>query len=199
MTGRQGDAPLDRRAVVTELLSDRGELLVVSGLGGTTWDAASAGDHDLNFYLWGGMGNAVPMGLGLALAQPQRAVLVVTGDGEMLMGLGSLATVALQRPANLAIAVIDNERYGETGGQLTHSAGLTDLAAVARGAGIGAAVTLTDLAGVRVFRDRLHSANGPSFAAIKVAHDNAGMMLPPRDGIYLKHRFRQALLGPGAV
>ena len=195
MNDKEAPRLLERRAVVTELLQARADLLVVSGLGGTSWDVASAGDHDLNFYLWGGMGNAVPMGLGLALAQPRRAVLVVTGDGEMLMGLGALATVALQRPLNLAIAVIDNERYGETGGQRTHSAGPTDLAAIARGAGISASATLTDIEGGRAFRARVHTQAGPSFAVIKVGHDNAGMVLPPRDGPYLKHRFRRALLG----
>ena len=190
---------LDRRGVVAALVRARGNLLVVSGLGGTTWDLASTGDHDLNFYLWGGMGNAVPMALGLALAQPQRRVLVVTGDGEMLMGLGAFATVAVQRPANLAIAVIDNERYGETGDQLTHSALGSDLAAIARGAGIDDAETLTDLAGVNAFRDKTHTAPGPLLAVIKVAPHAADMVLPPRDGIYVKHRFRNALLGVGAA
>ena len=189
---------LERRAVVAELMRDRGDLLVVSGLGGTTWDLTSTGDHDLNFYLWGGMGNAVPMALGLALAQPQRRVLVVTGDGEMLMGLGAFATVAVQKPANLAIAVIDNERYGETGEQLTHSAFGTDLAAIAGGAGIATASTLTEMAGVRAFRDKVHTDNGPMLGVIKVAPHTADMVLPPRGGIYLKHRFRRALLGAAA-
>ncbi len=189
---------LDRRAAVTELVRDRGALLVVSGLGGTTWDLASAGDHDLNFYLWGGMGSAVPMGLGLALAQPRRPVLVITGDGEMLMGLGALATVAVQAPANLAIAVIDNERYGETGDQLTHTALGSDLAAIARAAGIPDAVTLVDGADLEAFRYKLHASRGPIVAVVKVAHENAGMVLPPRDGVQLRQRFRRCLLGDEA-
>lgn len=189
---------LDRRAAVTELVCDRGALLVVSGLGGTTWDLASAGDHDLNFYLWGGMGSAVPMGLGLALAQPRRRVLVITGDGEMLMGLGALATVAVQAPANLAIAVIDNERYGETGDQRTHTALGSDLAAIARAAGIPDAVTLVDGAGLATFRYKLHAAQGPIVAVVKVAQENAGMVLPPRDGVHLRQRFRRCLLGDKA-
>ncbi len=185
---------LDRRLAVDELLRERGGLLVVSGLGGTTWDVAASGDNPLNFYLWGGMGGAVSVGLGLALAQPQRRVLVVTGDGEMLMGVGSLATVAAQAPVNLAIAVIDNERYGETGGQLTHTALTTDLSVMARGAGITQTDTLHTLENLRAFRARLHDTPGPHFAVIKVTTANAGMVLPPRDGVYIKHRFRDALL-----
>lgn len=184
---------LDRRTVVAELLRDRGDLLVVSGLGGTTWDVASVRDHALNFYLWGGMGNAVPMALGLALSQPSRCVLVVTGDGEMLMGLGSFATVAVQKPSNLAIAVIDNERYGETGHQRTHSGLGSDLAAIGRGAGIEECSTLMDLAAVSSFRDALHRMTGPRVGVIKVAPGNAPMVLPPRDGVSVKHRFRRAL------
>lgn len=184
---------LERRAVVDALLDERGDLLVVTGLGGTTWDVAASGDDPRNFYLWGGMGTAVSVGLGLALAQPRHRVLVITGDGEMLMGVGSLATVAAQAPGNLAIAVIDNERYGETGGQLTHTAFASDLAAMARGAGITHSATLTALAEVRAFRAHFTSVAGPHFAVIKVASANAGMVLPPRDGVLIKHRFKAAL------
>src|ERR671922_1601093 len=112
---------LARRSAIARLLADRGDMLVVSGLGSTTYDCAAAGDHPLNFYLWGAMGSAVTVGLGLALAQPERRVLVLTGDGEMLMGLGALATVAVKSPENLAIVVIDNEHYGETGMQRSHT------------------------------------------------------------------------------
>ncbi len=108
---------LDRREAVATILGDRGDALVVTGLGAPTWDVASVGDSPLNFYLWGAMGGAAMLGLGLALAQRQRRVLVVTGDGEMLMGLGSLATIGPERPSNLSIVVLDNERYGETGMQ----------------------------------------------------------------------------------
>jgi len=91
------DPRLDRRAAIRILLADRGDLLVVTGLGSTSWDAASVGDDDRNFYLWGAMGSAAKVGLGLAIARPDRHVLVVTGDGEMLMGLGALATIGVQR------------------------------------------------------------------------------------------------------
>lgn len=187
-------SPLDRRAAVAALLHERGDLLVVSGLGGTTWDVAASGDDPRNFYLWGGMGGAVSVGLGLALAQPQQRVLVITGDGEMLMGIGSLATVAAQAPNNLAIAVIDNERYGETGGQLTHTAAHTDLAAMARGAGLLHCETVFTLAAVEGLRARLYDAPGPQLWVVKVASANAGMVLPPRDGVLIKHRFRAAVL-----
>jgi thiamine pyrophosphate-dependent acetolactate synthase large subunit-like protein len=185
---------LDRRAVVRELVADRGDMLVIGGLGGTTWDLADAGDHALTFGTWGGMGNAAMLGLGLALAQPDRPVLVVTGDGEMLMGLGALATIAVQAPANLSIAVIDNELYGETGRQPTHTGRGVDLAGMARAAGFEEAGTITDAAGVSAWKARL-TQPGLRFACIKVSRENGPMVLPERDGIAIKNRFRQALLG----
>ena len=103
----------ERRAAMKMLLANRRDLFLVPGLGSTTWDAVAAGDDDRNFYLWGAMGGAAMIGLGLALAQPKLRVAVITGDGEMLMGMGSLATVGVQRPANLAIVVFDNGYYGE--------------------------------------------------------------------------------------
>ena len=109
------DRRLDRRAAMRTLLENRGDLLLVTGLGSTTWDAAAVGDDDRNFYLWGAMGAAAMVGLGLAIARPDRRVLVVTGDGEMLMGLGAVATIGVQRAPNLAVAAFDNGRYGETG------------------------------------------------------------------------------------
>ena len=119
---------LDRRELVRQLLIDRGDLLVVSGLGSATYDTAAAGDHPLNFYLWGAMGGTAMIGLGLALAQPERRIAVLTGDGDMLMGLGSLATIGVKQPNNLAIVVLDNAHYGETGMQETHTAHGIDLA-----------------------------------------------------------------------
>src|SRR5213080_2623103 len=126
---------LPRRAAIAQILAERQDTLVVTGLGSPTYDCAAVGDHPLNFYLWGAMGSAVTVGLGLALAQPKRRVLVVTGDGEMLMGLGALATVAVKKPDNLAIVVIDNEHYGETGMQCTHTSTAVELAGVALACG----------------------------------------------------------------
>ena len=191
-------ARLDRRGVVARILADRGDTLVVTGLGSTTWDAAAAGDHNNNFYLWGGMGGAAMVGLGLANAQAARRVLVITGDGEMLMGLGALATIGTAAPANLAVVVIDNERYGETGMQETHTAHGVDLAAVAAGAGFPAAATLRTMAEVEAWIPRLHQGPGPLFAAVKVATDPAPMALPMRDGTAIRARFRAAVLGSEA-
>jgi thiamine pyrophosphate-dependent acetolactate synthase large subunit-like protein len=189
------EASLDRRAVVRALLERREGLLVVAGLGSSAWDCTAAGDHPLTFPLWGAMGSASMIGLGLALAQPRRRVLVVTGDGEMLMGLGSLATIAAQRPRNLAIVVLDNERYGETGMQKTHTAHGTDLAAVALACGFSKAAVIRSAAQAAGLRAELHRGKGPLFFQVKVKRDPDPLVLPPRDGAHLKHRFREALLG----
>jgi thiamine pyrophosphate-dependent acetolactate synthase large subunit-like protein len=183
---------LRRREVVSELLRERKDLLVVAGLGSTAWDITAAGDADTNFPMWGAMGQAAMMGLGLALAQPKRRVLVITGDGEMLMGLGALATIGVQQPANLTVVVIDNERYGETGMQHTHTAFGVDLAAVATACRFKQAITATsDLAKVR---ELAYRTAGPNFAAVKVLDEKLPLVLPPQDGVLLKDRFRKAVL-----
>jgi thiamine pyrophosphate-dependent acetolactate synthase large subunit-like protein len=184
---------MKRRDAVRSLLKSRKDLLVVAGLGSTAWDITAAGDSPLNFPLWGAMGQAAMIGLGLALAQPKRRVLVITGDGEMLMGLGSLATIGVQQPPNLTIVVIDNERYGETGMQATHTANSVDLNAVARGCGLK--ILSGDL---QEIRRAVHAPQGPNFAAVKVQAEKLPLVLPPREGALLKARFRRALLGPEA-
>jgi thiamine pyrophosphate-dependent acetolactate synthase large subunit-like protein len=182
---------LDRRAVVAALLREPGDLLVVTGLGAPSYDAAAAGDRPLTFYLWGAMGGAAMVGLGLALAQPDRRVLVLTGDGEMLMGVGSLATIAVARAPNLAVAVLDNCRYGETGAQLSHTGQGTDLAAVAAGCGWRATATAVTMAEVEALRPRLRCE--PVFAVIRISPAEYPRALPPRDGAHLADRFRRAL------
>jgi len=181
---------LHRREVVRQLLEKRGKLLVVAGLGSTTWDITAAGDHPLSFPTWGAMGQAAMMGLGLALAQPKHRVLVITGDGEMLMGLGSLATIGVQQPNNLTIAVIDNERYGETGMQTTHTASGIDLAAVAKACGFRNSKVVTKKADLRKI---VHQTPGPNFLQIKVVAEKLPLVLPPQDGVELASRFRRAL------
>lgn len=186
---------LYRRDVTQRLLEGRGDLLVVGGLGGTAWDITSAGDHDLNFPLWGGMGNAAMIGLGLAIARPERPVLVITGDGEMLMGLGGLATIGTQQPANLSVVVFDNELYGETGRQATHTGDRTDLAAMAKGAGIEDSRLILTMDEVDQLAATIRNNSGPLFAQVKISGDQGPLVLPPRDGPHLKTRFRRALLG----
>ncbi len=189
---------LDRREVVKELLTERRDLLVVAGLGACAWDITAAGDTPLNFPLWGAMGGATMVGLGLALAQPKRPVLVITGDGEMLMSMSSLATIAAQRPKNLAIVVLDNEQYGETGHQATHTAMGADLPAVARGCGFAKASVITKMSALPALRRAIHKKAGLQFASIKITPADYPKVLPPRDGAWLKHRMRVALLGERA-
>ena len=189
---------LDRRKVVADILKQRGDALIMPGLGAPTWDAAAAGDHPLTFYSWGGMGGAAMMGLGLALAQPRRRVLVITGDGELLMGLGSLATIGVQQPRNLAVIVIDNEHYGETGMQPTHTLYGVDLPAMARAAGFRSAETVYTSSQLKAWIPRFYQKPGPMFCSIKVTTADAPLVLPVREGTAIKHRFREALLGAKA-
>jgi len=160
---------LDRRAVVSTLLKDRKGMVAIGGLGASTNDMAAAGDHDRNFYLWGAMGGAAMMGLGLALAQPDTPVVVITGDGEMLMGIGALATIGMQKPGNLSIVVLDNERYGETGGQTSHTSAAADLVGVAKSCGIADSRAITTMAEIEALVPRLHELKGgPRFANVKI-------------------------------
>jgi thiamine pyrophosphate-dependent acetolactate synthase large subunit-like protein len=189
---------LERRSVVSALLAGRKEAIVVGGLGASTYDIAAAGDHDRNFYLWGAMGGAVMIGLGVALAQPKLPVVVITGDGEMLMGIGSLATVGLQKPGNLTIIVLDNEVYGETGGQASHTASTVDLVGVAKACGIAEAHTLSTMAEIEAFTAPMQDVSGgPRFASIKIDSANLERVLASRDGSFIVTRIRGALgFGP---
>ena len=187
--------PLDRRDVAQALLAERDGLVVVAGLGACAWDITAVGDHDLNFPLWGAMGGAASIGLGIALAQPDRRVLVLTGDGEMLMGLGSLATIALQKPENLAVVVLDNERYGETGMQQTHTAFGADLPAAAAAVGILITGTVRDQGELDTALPVIRETPGPVFYSIKVKAEELAFVLPSNDGVGLKERMRKAMLG----
>ncbi|MCC7426190.1 MAG: aldehyde dehydrogenase [Alphaproteobacteria bacterium] len=186
---------LDRRALVSALLADRGGLLVIAGLGSPAWDITAAGDTPLSFPLWGAMGGAAMIGMGVALAQPARRVLVISGDGEMLMGAGALATIGAKRPANLAICVLDNGQYGETGGQATHTALGVDLAGMARAAGFPVTETISRAEDIPAARRALHTAPGPVLVVAKIATGEPEKTFPSSDGAYLKSRFRHALLG----
>ena len=189
---------LERRSVVSALLHGRKDAIVVGGLGASTYDIAAAGDHDRNFYLWGAMGGAVMIGLGVALAQPKLPVVVITGDGEMLMGMGSLATVGLQQPKNLTIIVLDNEVYGETGGQASHTGTNTDLVGVAKACGIADARAIATMAEIEAFAKTMQDiSGGPRFASIKIDSVNLERVLASRDGTFIVNRIRGALgFGP---
>ncbi|MBV8602298.1 MAG: aldehyde dehydrogenase [Candidatus Eremiobacteraeota bacterium] len=187
---------LERRAVVRRILDGREDgTIVVAGLGSPCWDLASAGDHPLNFYLNGGMGSAAAIGLGLALAQSAHRVVVVTGDGELLMALGMLATIGVAAPKNLAIVVLDNERYLETGGQPTHTGRGVDLAAVALACGIVEARTIYSQAELDAEVPRIRSANGPVVSVVKITAERPPLVLPPLEATYTKHRIRKRLTG----
>lgn len=185
--------PLRRRELVATVLEARGDAAVIAGLGSAAWDCHAAGDSDRTFYLWGAMGGATMLGLGVALAQPGRRVLVITGDGEMMMGVGSLSVIAAQAPPNLSVLVLDNEAFGETGRQTGLSSGPTDIAAIARGSGIAAASTITQMDEVPSAVDALLGSDGPALVVAKVSAEEDPLSLPERDGALLHDRFRAAL------
>lgn len=184
---------VSRRMFVSRLLAAAPDALVVTGLGSASYDVFAAGDRDRNYYLWGAMGGASAMGLGLALAQPQHSVVVITGDGEQLMGIGSLATIGAKQPKNLSIVVLDNGHFGETGMQRSHSSLGTDLVAVAKGFGIDDAFSVASLNASDDIARRIQARAGTVFAQVLIDPDEPPRALPPRDGPYIKNRFRAAL------
>ena len=184
---------VDRRAFVAKLLQATPDALVITGLGSPAYDVYAAGDRDRNFYLWGAMGGSTSMGLGLALAQPSKSVVVVTGDGEQLMGIGSLATIGVKQPANLTIVVLDNGHFGETGMQRSHSSLGTNLVAVAKGFGIADSFLVDQLDGFSDVARRVNARAGVALAQVLINSDETHRVLPPRDGVYVKNRFRAEL------
>ena len=189
----QTTAFIERRDFVARLLAACPDALVISGLGSPSYDLFAAGDRPENFYLWGAMGGAAAMGLGLALAQPARSVLVITGDGEQLMGLGTLATIGAQQPANLSIVVLDNGHFGETGMQASHSSLGTSLSAVARGCGIRQVMEIRDPGEVAALATLVNGRQSCALAQVHVRAEDLPRALPSRDGVQLKNRFRSAL------
>lgn len=184
---------VDRRSFVAELLKAVPDALVVTGLGSPSYDVFAAGDRDKNFYLWGAMGGSTGLALGLALAQPDKPVVAITGDGEQLMSIGTLGTVGVKQPANLTLVVLDNGHFGETGMQRSHSSLGTSLVAVAKGFGIADAYEIDNLDGVAALARRINARQGTSFAQVFIDPDEPARALPPRDGAYVKNRFRAAL------
>jgi thiamine pyrophosphate-dependent acetolactate synthase large subunit-like protein len=184
---------VDRRTFVAKLLQATPDALVITGLGSPSYDVFAAGDRARNFYLWGAMGGSTSMGLGLALAQPSKSVVVITGDGEQLMGIGSLATIGVKQPANLTIVVLDNGHFGETGMQRSHSSLGTNLVAVAKGFGIADSFVVNQLEGFSDVARRVNARQGLTLAQVLINSDEPTRALPPRDGVYVKNRFRAEL------
>lgn len=191
------DATMDRRDAVAKLLAGRDGALVVTGLGSPSYDVHAAGDDADNYYLWGAMGAAALTGLGLAQAQPGKRVMVITGDGEMLMAFGAMATISVAAPCNLDIIVLDNQHFGETGMQTSHTGRGIALHKVAQAAGFAETGELRSLAEVDDLVLRLtRPADGPRLFVLKIKAENLPRSLPPRDAVFIKNRFR-AHLGLG--
>ena len=185
---------LQRRKAVATLMANRPkDMFVVPGLGSTTYDMASLGEKNTDFYLWGAMGGAAMIGLGLALAKPKLKIAVITGDGEMLMGMGALATIGVQRPANLAVIVFDNRHYGETGMQPSHTDKGVDLVGVARACGIARTYDVSDQPGLETLAGELLGLKETLFARVRISADDPPRVLPTKDGVELKLRFRKAV------
>jgi len=180
---------LNRRELTGALLARREGALVVPGLGSPTWDCFAAGDSGEILYSWGGMGLCVPTALGVALARPERRVLAMTGDGELLMGIGSLAVVGAQAPKNLGILVLDNEHFGETGRQSGLTGLHTNLCAIARGAGIANTLDVTSMDQIDALAELMFHAPGPAFAVAKIALTEHPWLLPEKDGATIARRF----------
>ncbi|NDZ18236.1 aldehyde dehydrogenase [Variovorax sp. WS11] len=183
----------DRREFVAKLLAATPDALVVTGLGSPSYDVFAAGDRDKNYYLWGAMGGATSLGLGLALAQPDKSVVVVTGDGEQLMGIGSLGSIAVKQPKNLTIIVLDNGHFGETGMQRSHSSLGADLVGIAKGFGIPDAISTRSVDLVGEIAQGINARRGLAFVQVFIEADEPPRALPPRDGPFIKNRFRAAL------
>jgi len=167
-----------------------GEAPIVSSLGHPSYDLFAAGDRPQNFYTWGSMGIASSIGLGLALARPDRRVLVLDGDGSLLMNLGSLATIGLLQPTNLLVVVVDNEAYATTGGQATPTAHGADIEAAARAMRVEARTVRTQAE----LRGAL-AEPGPLAIVAKVT-DTPPQGRPPLDCVLIKHRFMASIGNP---
>ncbi len=194
MVSGVSEKTMNRRAAVAKLLDARDGAVVVTGLGSPSYDVHAAGDHDGNYYLWGAMGSAALVGLGIAQAQPEKRVMVITGDGEQLMAFGSLATIAVAQPKNLDIVLLDNQHFGETGMQSSHTGRGIDFSKVAASCGFAETGLLRSLEEVDELCGRLREpAQGPRLFLLKITAENLPRSLPPRDAAFIKNRFRAHL------
>jgi thiamine pyrophosphate-dependent acetolactate synthase large subunit-like protein len=170
----------------------KAEEAVIGGIGNSNFDLFAVGHRPQNFYMLGSMGLAAPIALGVAMAQPERGVIALEGDGSILMSLGCLTTIANLKPRNLTVIIWDNGLYQITGKQVTATAGLTDIVAVARAAGIAESYWVRDEAHFEALTDRRFDNGGPLFLAAKI-DDQPGAAQPPRDPALVKNRFMKAL------
>jgi thiamine pyrophosphate-dependent acetolactate synthase large subunit-like protein len=186
-------AVMDRLDLTRRLVARlKREEAVIGGIGNANFDLFAAGHRPQNFYMLGSMGLACPIAVGVALAQPERGVIALEGDGSILMSLGCLATIANLRPRNLTVVILDNGLYQITGKQPTATAGVTDIVAVARGAGIENSHWVRDEAHFEALIDRRFDAGGPCLLAVKI-NDKPGATQPPRDPALVRSRFMKGL------
>ena len=192
------DFILDRREAVPALIGRHQDFLIVTGLAGTARDVAALTQDGAHTYtMAGAMGGAAMIALGLALARPDKRVLAVTGDGELLMNVGALATIAVLNPANLAILVVDNGHYGETGYQRSHTSLGVDLEKIAAGSGIKATRTIVAEADIANGARLLRAGNGTAFVVLRVKPTDPPAFKRNMDPAACRNRFRAALLGHG--
>lgn len=187
---------LDRRDAVPALIGRHEDFLLVGGLAGTSRDLTALTRDGAHVYsMAGAMGGACMIGLGLALAQRDRKVLVVTGDGELLMNVGSLATIAVLNPPNLSIVCVDNGHYGETGYQKSHTSLGVDLEKMAIGAGIKLTLTVEREAEVAAGARLIREGNATAFVVLRVKPTEPPRFKRDLDPALCRTRFRAALLG----
>jgi|TARA_B110000438_G_scaffold226108_1_gene220252 phosphonopyruvate decarboxylase len=184
---------LNRQDVLAILFPSTEEFLFITGLAGSARDAAGlTNDGDNLFTMAGCMGAAVPMGLGVALCAPKKQVVVITGDGELLMSIGSLASVATMAPDNFSIVCIDNGCHGETGGQTGHTSKRTDLSKIAEGAGIASVMALERYEELEAGRKFLSSGISPRFLQVRVSDGPPTKFKRNLNPIHCRIRFREA-------
>jgi phosphonopyruvate decarboxylase len=184
---------IERSGFVKQLIAGCGNTAIVCGLGTPQSNTAAAEDRLLNFYLIGAMGSAAAVGLGIAMCEPQRPVLVITGDGELMMNCGIMATIAAQGPKNLSIVVLDNEQFGETGMQASHTGFGTDIAGIALACGFPEAVTIRGDGEIEKFIARTRQMKGPFLGVVKVRAGKYPNYHPVKSGVDMKFRFSRAM------
>jgi len=184
---------LNRTALTKRLVGKlKRDEAVIGGIGNTNFDLFSAGHRPQNFYMLGSMGLACPIALGVAIAQPERGVIALEGDGSILMALGCLATIASVKPRNLTVIIMDNGLYQITGKQSTVTAGVTDIVALARGAGLANSQWVRDEGHFDELIDRRFEDGGPVFLAVKI-DDKPGAAPAVRDPALIRNRFMKGL------